>query len=231
MILSGSILKRYSGLSGAELVAPHPSLIDPVEQLRSGLLAVVLLATFLFGGVMVAADISSLISNVRPMAFDDWISVSALVVIAVTYVCNKAGYFTIASLGIVLFILLAVVIVSMNELDKMVLSDAQLLEVYEDQGVTVERGFRFLKDPLFYAESLYLKKPERIMALLMVMTLSLLMYSLAEMRIREALAESGRHIWDQKNRPTLRPTIRWILMIFEAICSTGGQDRSYTVAL
>lgn len=108
-------------------------------------------------------------------------------------------------------------VLATNELDETVLSDSQLLEVYKDQGVTVERGFRFLKDPLFYAESLYLKKPERIMALLMVMTLSLLMYSLAEMRIREALAQSGRHIWDQKNRPTSRPTIRWIFMIFEDI--------------
>ena len=108
-------------------------------------------------------------------------------------------------------------VLATNELDEAVLSDAQMLEVYKDQGVTVERGFRFLKDPLFYAESLYLKKPERIMALLMVMTLSLLMYSLAEMRIREALAQSGCHIWDQKNKPTSKPTIRWIFMIFEDI--------------
>ena len=108
-------------------------------------------------------------------------------------------------------------VVATNELNETVLSDAQLLEVYKDQGVTVERGFRFLKDPLFYAESLYLKKPERIMALLMVMTLSLLMYSLAEMRIRKALSDSGLHIWDQKNRPTSKPTIRWIFMIFEDI--------------
>ena len=108
-------------------------------------------------------------------------------------------------------------VLATNELEETVLSDAQLLEVYKDQGVTVERGFRFLKDPLFYAESLYLKKPERIMALLMVMTLSLLMYSLAEMRIREALAQSGRHIWNQKNKPTSKPTIRWIFMIFEDI--------------
>ena len=108
-------------------------------------------------------------------------------------------------------------VLATNELDETGLSDAQLLEIYKDQGVTVERGFRFLKDPLFYAESLYLKKPERIMALLMVMTLSLLMYSLAEMRIREALVQSGRHIWDQKNKPTSKPTIRWIFMIFEDI--------------
>ena len=37
------------------------------------------------------------------------------------------------------------------------------------------------------------------------------------MRIREALAESGRHIWNQKNKPTSKPTIRWIFMIFEDI--------------
>ena len=97
------------------------------------------------------------------------------------------------------------------------MSDKELITVYKDQGVSVERGFRFLKGPMFYAESLYLNKPERIMALIMVMTLSLLVYSLAERRVRQALAESNVHIWDQKNRPTLRPTIRWVCMIFEDI--------------
>jgi transposase len=108
-------------------------------------------------------------------------------------------------------------VVATNELDSQLLSDAQLLEAYKDQGVSVERGFRFLKDPLFYAESLYLKSPQRIMALLMVMTLSLLIYSLAEMRIRAALKQKDRHIWDQKNKPTHRPTIRWVFMIFEDV--------------
>ena len=42
-----------------------------------------------------------------------------------------------------------------------------------------ERGFRFLKDPLFFASSLFLKNPKRIMALLMVMLLSLLVYGIA----------------------------------------------------
>ena len=108
-------------------------------------------------------------------------------------------------------------VVATNELDRSVLSDKQLLEAYKDQAVTVERGFRFLKDPLFYAESLYLKSPKRIMALLMVMTLSLLMYSLAEMRIRSALKEKKQSIWDQKNKSTDRPTVRWVFMIFEDV--------------
>jgi len=82
------------------------------------------------------------------------------------------------------------------------LSDLELLAVYKDQGVSVERGFRFLKDPMFYAESLYLKKSERIMALIMVITLSLLVYSLAERRVRKALVDNREYIWDQKNRIT-----------------------------
>jgi len=108
-------------------------------------------------------------------------------------------------------------VVATNELDTSVLSDMQLLEAYKDQGISVGRGFRFLKDPLFYAESLYLKSPKRIMALLMVVTLSLLNYSIAEMRVRSALKENRQHIWNQKNKPTDNPTVRWVFMIFEDV--------------
>ena len=62
---------------------------------------------------------------------------------------------------------------------------------YKGQG-HAERGFRFLKDPRFLASSLYLKKPERIMALLMVMTVCLLVYAALEYRIRQALKDHGR---------------------------------------
>ncbi len=44
-------------------------------------------------------------------------------------------------------------IIGTNEPDEKRLSDAQLLDVYKAQSVSVERGFRFLKDPMFYAES------------------------------------------------------------------------------
>lgn len=119
-------------------------------------------------------------------------------------------------------------VIATNELDAQALTDRQLLELYKDQGVTVERGFRFLKDPMFYAESLYLKSPKRIMALIMVMTLSLLMYALAERRVRSALAEANEHIWDQKDKPTQRPTIRWVFMIFEDVLLLYVNDRGVT---
>ena len=49
----------------------------------------------------------------------------------------------------------------------------------------VEGGFRFLKDPLFFVSSLFVKKPCRIQGLLMVMTLALLVYSVAQRRMRQ----------------------------------------------
>lgn len=50
-------------------------------------------------------------------------------------------------------------IVATNETDPQALSAAQILSVYKAQGVSVERGVHFLKDPLFFADSLFLKRP------------------------------------------------------------------------
>ena len=80
----------------------------------------------------------------------------------------------------------SVFIIATNETDAKKLTAEQLLEVYKSQGTSVERGFRFLKDPMFYAESLYLKSPKWIMALLMVMGLSLLVYAPAGRKLRSA---------------------------------------------
>ncbi|MGC9024099.1 MAG: hypothetical protein ACP5NB_04585 [Chloroflexia bacterium] len=66
-----------------------------------------------------------------------------------------------------------------------------MLWAYKGQGVGPERGFRFLKDPWFFADSLFLKSPKRIVALVMVMGLALLVYALAEHRLRTALQVWG----------------------------------------
>lgn len=108
-------------------------------------------------------------------------------------------------------------IVATNELDEAVLPEESLIEIYKAQGISVERGFRFLKDPMFYADSLYLNSPKRIMALIMVMGLSLLVYSLAERKVRNTLKEQGLSIPSQVKKPTDNPTIRWVFQIFEGI--------------
>jgi transposase len=87
---------------------------------------------------------------------------------------------------------------------------------YKEQG-GVERGFRFLKDPLFMASSVFVKKLERIIALSLIMVLCLLVYRLAEYRLRARLAETEQTIPDQVGKPRARPTMRWVFQCFEGI--------------
>jgi transposase len=75
-------------------------------------------------------------------------------------------------------------IIATNELDDHLLSNCELLDNYKGQQ-SVERGFRFLKDPLFMTASVFLKTQERIVALGMIMCLCLLVYTLAQRYLRQ----------------------------------------------
>ena len=74
-----------------------------------------------------------------------------------------------------------------------------VLQLYKGQN-GVERGFAFLKDPLFLASSVFVKKVERVMATGFVMVLCLLVYRLAEHRLRQRLAETGATVPDQRKQ-------------------------------
>src|SRR5207244_768990 len=103
-----------------------------------------------------------------------------------------------------------------TNIDASQLSDADVIQAYKGQA-QAEGGFRFLKDPLFFVSSLFVKKPSRIQGLLMVMTLALLVYSVAQRCLRHQLARQGETIPNQINQPTARPTLRWIFQLFEGI--------------
>jgi transposase len=115
-------------------------------------------------------------------------------------------------------------ILATNELDEAQLPPHEVLASYKGQ-VSAERGFRFLKDPQFFASSLYLKKPERIMALLMVMTVCLLVYAALEYRIRHVLKTHNATFPDQKGKRVQNPTARWVFHYFVGIhlLSVSGQ--------
>jgi transposase len=106
------------------------------------------------------------------------------------------------------------------------LSDLEVLSGYKGQGA-VERGFSFLKSPVFFVSSLFVKKPSRIEGLLMVMTLALLVYSVAQRRLRNQLSLMGETIPNQINQPTSKPTLRWVFQCMEGIhrvlLDTDGQ--------
>ncbi|KYN81971.1 hypothetical protein ATY35_19775 [Vibrio cidicii] len=108
-------------------------------------------------------------------------------------------------------------ILATNDTDYAALTMAALLEHYKSQQ-KVERGFRFLKSPEFFTSSIYLKKPQRIEALLTIMTLSLLVYASLEHKTRESLTKTEEFFPSMvKNKTTTKPTARWVFLKFEGI--------------
>lgn len=95
-------------------------------------------------------------------------------------------------------------------------TDDELLAEYKGRHA-VERGFRFLKDPLFFASSLFVKTPRRVAAIAMVMGLCLLIYALGERALRRALAQERAGIRHQRGKPTQKPTLRWVFQLFQAV--------------
>ena len=96
------------------------------------------------------------------------------------------------------------------------LSDAAVIAAYKSQSCG-EGGFRFLKAPLFFVSSLFVKKPSRMEGLLMVMTLALLVYSVAQRRMRQQLARRNETVPNQIHQPTASPTFRWVFHLLAGI--------------
>lgn len=107
-------------------------------------------------------------------------------------------------------------ILATNVLDVNQLSPDEMIAKYKNQQ-SAERGFSFLKDPLFFTDSVFLKSPERIEALALIMGLCLLVYTLAQRQLRQALQQAQTGIKNQLGRLTQRPTLRWIFQCFQAV--------------
>ena len=107
-------------------------------------------------------------------------------------------------------------ILATNLLDETQWTADLILQEYKAQQTT-ERGFRFIKDPLFFATRVFLKSTKRIMALAMIMTLALMVYSLGQLQLRQALETANSTLPNQKGKPTSRPTLRWILQCFQSV--------------
>jgi len=84
------------------------------------------------------------------------------------------------------------------------ISAKELLTIYKDQHM-VERNFAFLKDPVF-VNALFLKSPQRIEALGLVLILALLIWRLMERTMRLNLAATKSKVTGWEKRQTSRPT-------------------------
>jgi transposase len=107
-------------------------------------------------------------------------------------------------------------ILATNILDTQEVSNRQILLEYKAQQSN-ERGFRFIKDPLFFTSSVFVKNPERVEAIGMIMGLCLLVYNLGQRKLRQQLSATNEGVRNQVKKLTNKPTMRWIFQMFQAV--------------
>ena len=96
------------------------------------------------------------------------------------------------------------------------ITPAEILEIYKNQQ-SCERGFGFLKDPMFFADSFFVEKPERVETLLFLMSLCLMVYNLGQRELRNCLKRAKTGVKNQVGKLTDTPTLRWIFQCFQGI--------------
>lgn len=107
-------------------------------------------------------------------------------------------------------------VLATNDIDNTGLDAQKMLSTYKEQQ-GVERGFRFLKADEFQLDHIYLKTPSRIDALMMVMTLTLMVYNTSEYEMRQTMEKKGITLPNQKNKETKTPTLRWVFQMMQGI--------------
>jgi transposase len=98
-------------------------------------------------------------------------------------------------------------ILATNVVDQKELSAEEILRAYKNQQ-SCERGFRFLKDPLFFADSLFVENPQRVETMLFLMSLCLLVYNLGQRELRNNLKRAKAGVKNQVGKLTNCPILR-----------------------
>jgi transposase len=94
-------------------------------------------------------------------------------------------------------------------------TDAEILQAYQEQHITVEPGFRWIKNPAAISP-VWLEKPERIAALAMLTVMGLLVYSIIQRQVRLYLGTHDQQIPGNKGT-TATPTAAVVLALFAQV--------------
>lgn len=105
-------------------------------------------------------------------------------------------------------------ILATNDMDR--LSDEEVLTEYKKQSST-EGGFQFIKNNAFEVDSIFLKKPSRIQALMAIMCLCLMVYGFSQYTIRSILKETNETLPNQSNKETKKPSMQWVYRLFHGV--------------
>jgi hypothetical protein len=90
-----------------------------------------------------------------------------------------------------------------------------MLQAYQEQHITVEPGFRWIKNPAAISP-VWLEKPERIAALAMLTVVGLLVYAVIQRQVRLSLRDHAQHIPGNKG-PTATPTAAVVFALFTPV--------------
>jgi transposase len=93
--------------------------------------------------------------------------------------------------------------------------DAEMLQAYQEQHITVEPGFRWIKNPAAISP-VWLEKPARIAALAMLTVVGLLVYTVIQRQVRLYLREHDRQIPGNKGL-TATPTAAVVFALFTPV--------------
>lgn len=100
-----------------------------------------------------------------------------------------------------------------REAEEKGLTATEVLRAYKEQH-GIEKNFGFLKDDAI-VNALFLKTPERIEALGLILLIALLIWRLMESEMRRHLAETGQQLHGWDNKPTSRPTSYMVTIKFK----------------
>lgn len=112
-----------------------------------------------------------------------------------------------------------------NQGDQMGYDSKAILKTYKEQ-YGIEQDFGFLKDPVI-VNSVFLKKPERIEVLGLILLTSLLIWRLMERSMRQYVEQTGEKLPGWKYKPTDRPTSFMMTIKFMglAVIKIGNERR------
>jgi hypothetical protein len=96
-----------------------------------------------------------------------------------------------------------------------VCTDVELLQAYQEQHITVEPGFRWIKNPAAISP-VWREKPERIAALAMLTVMGLLVYAVIQRQVRLYLRDHAQQIPGNKG-PTATPTAAVVFALFAPV--------------
>jgi transposase len=107
-------------------------------------------------------------------------------------------------------------ILATNVVDQDELKPEEILATYKNQQMS-EKGFRFLKDPLFFVDSFFVESPQRVETMLFLMSICLLVYNLGQRELRNSLKRAKVGVKNQVGKITNSPTLRWVFQCFQGI--------------